>query len=543
MKNKILKLQELSERYEQLKEIQGSVKNLLNEYENFKIPVVFIGEFSAGKSSLINEFLKEDILEVDTVPTTAKPCEIYYCSDDNRYKKDEVEFLELNNVNLKHYKNIKIIDLPGISSQYYEHTNVTKDYLMKKDSVFAVVIDVSKGAISEEVLNFIKDLKDFQKEYILVISKTDKVEKDDAEKVLKNTLSILKENYKEPSYYCMVSVSDSKISDFTNILMKYDSKYDETRNKSFDEPLKNITNQIKANLENAKTLLQYGNEIDIAKLDMGIAEIEAEIPELESQKNIEIDRIKNSVAKEYDEVITNLENTIYNNFEEYVKNPKQLAQDVNNYLESQSQEINNKINHIFSGAVFKLNQEFADLETVAFFDNVVSKGGDMLNNLAKGKAMALGGKLLPKLFGGLLAGGEAAEVATGAVAAGEGATAVAVGGEAAATGAAGAMSATVILIPVAIISTVVIHKLLDGFKRTKTKENIENLLKKIKKDVNDHVKGITDVMANKIMDEYMAKIHDIRDQLREVKSVKLDKLDEKGKINQMEADIKLLESL
>ncbi len=567
MKDKILKLQEISNRYEQLKENQESVKNLLNEYQNFKIPIVFIGEFSAGKSSLINEFLREDILDVDTAPTTAKPCEICYCEKENKYKKDGVDVLELSNVNLKYYKNIKIVDLPGISSQYYEHTNVTKDYLMKKDTIFAVVIDVSKGAISEEVLSFIKNIKYLEREFILILSKIDKVEKEDAEKVLKNTLSVLKENYKEPAYYCMVSVADGKISDITDIFMKYDSKYDEIRNKIFAAPLKDLITNMKSNLENTKNILESDNVISVEKLDIGIKEIESNLPQLEFQKNMEIEQITKSVTKEYGDLLGELTNKIYENFEKYIKDHRQLSEDVNNFFSTKSQAINNKIGHIYNKAIVDLNENFATIETVNFLDGILSKGGEALNRINGrnetsssnkiGSTMKTGDLLLDmgKLFiaSKLAAGtvvttvaGETAVVGTvagtAAVTTVAGETAV-VGAEAAATGATTAMSASVVLIPVAIVTTIVLHKLLDKFKRKTTKENIEKLLGQIKKDINDDIKTIVEDMTNEIMNKYMSAVKGIRDQLKEINSIKLDKLNEKAKINRMEQDIILLESL
>jgi len=50
MNEKIKKLKEIAFKYEELKEIQEKVQNFIKEYEDFKIPIVFIGEFSVGKA-------------------------------------------------------------------------------------------------------------------------------------------------------------------------------------------------------------------------------------------------------------------------------------------------------------------------------------------------------------------------------------------------------------------------------------------------------------------------------------------------------------
>ncbi len=62
-------------------------------------------------------------------------------------------------------------------------------------------MDASKGALSDEVISFIRSLKlnNQNFEYILVVNKVDRISEEEANRVLENTISILRDIYKEPN--------------------------------------------------------------------------------------------------------------------------------------------------------------------------------------------------------------------------------------------------------------------------------------------------------------------------------------------------------
>ena len=53
-------------------------ENLKEAVENMPILVHVVGEFSAGKSSLLNKMIGKDILAVNMNAETAIPAELYY---------------------------------------------------------------------------------------------------------------------------------------------------------------------------------------------------------------------------------------------------------------------------------------------------------------------------------------------------------------------------------------------------------------------------------------------------------------------------------
>ena len=53
-----------------------------------KIEIGFLGEFSSGKSSLINSLLDRNLLSINSLPTTKTVVEINFSNKDEFFKKD-----------------------------------------------------------------------------------------------------------------------------------------------------------------------------------------------------------------------------------------------------------------------------------------------------------------------------------------------------------------------------------------------------------------------------------------------------------------------
>ncbi len=167
--------------------------------------IAFIGEFSAGKTSVVNRILSQDKdnvakLPVSTKATTAIPTYIMggnitkfqFVSPDNElkvisentFKKvskevlDEVSgasslikyfVMEYQNSNLN---NISILDTPGFSSNDNEDTVRTMDVINECDALFWV-FDVNNGTVNRNSINIIKKYKRQNQPLYVVINKVD----------------------------------------------------------------------------------------------------------------------------------------------------------------------------------------------------------------------------------------------------------------------------------------------------------------------------------------------------------------------------------
>jgi GTP-binding protein EngB required for normal cell division len=190
------------------------------------------GSFSSGKSSFLNSILNndigDDILPVDSVPTTSIPTYLVQkknFSDINEMKiyifnktatKIEVdrdallaishEFYKIYNFGLVSiidkiviniasmpYENIAFIDTPGYSKADGEievDKNIAQQHLQGIDSMIWL-IDVDNGTIRDGDIEFIKSL-DFKGDILFVLNKADKKPLNDLKKIIqtiKETLS------------------------------------------------------------------------------------------------------------------------------------------------------------------------------------------------------------------------------------------------------------------------------------------------------------------------------------------------------------------
>jgi small GTP-binding protein len=169
---------------------------LVNKLYTDKLYVAFAGHFSAGKSSMINKLLNEQVLPTSPIPTSANlvllekgPEQVtlyskakesielagnYSIEQIKEYCKqgDEIERVHIkkpyNNLN----ENVVIMDTPGIDSTDAAHKLSTESMLHIADVIFYVT-DYNHVQ-SEENLSFVKEMKDKDKMIFLIVNQIDK---------------------------------------------------------------------------------------------------------------------------------------------------------------------------------------------------------------------------------------------------------------------------------------------------------------------------------------------------------------------------------
>ncbi|MCD8480376.1 MAG: dynamin family protein [Candidatus Cloacimonetes bacterium] len=145
------------------------------------IRVAFLGEFSTGKSTLVNALIKQRLIPMLDKPTNANPIEINAAYENSfeisRWVEDEEVLQVIQQDRLQdevinyetgkrvylHLKDCSIlnndvvlIDTPGISSLLEHHTDVTFGYLPIIDAA-VFVISALPGSATNSVLDFIEE--------------------------------------------------------------------------------------------------------------------------------------------------------------------------------------------------------------------------------------------------------------------------------------------------------------------------------------------------------------------------------------------------
>lgn len=167
-----------------------------NKYANDKLFVAFAGHFSAGKSSMINKLLNEQVLPTSPIPTSANLVllekgleQVALISKDKErielsidYSLEQIKEYckqgeEIERVYIKRpyhnlNENVVIMDTPGIDSTDAAHKLSTESMLHIADVIFYVT-DYNHVQ-SEENVAFVKEMKDKDKILFLIVNQIDK---------------------------------------------------------------------------------------------------------------------------------------------------------------------------------------------------------------------------------------------------------------------------------------------------------------------------------------------------------------------------------
>jgi GTPase Era involved in 16S rRNA processing len=172
------------------------VKQLAIKLENREFLIAFCGHFSAGKSTMINQVIGENLLPSSPIPTSANLVKVRtgeeyakvffknekprlylapydyelvknYCKDG-----DQIEEIEISHLESHLPENTVIMDTPGIDSADDAHRVATESAIHLADLVFYVM---DYNHVQAE-LNFLftKELTEAGKEVYLVINQIDK---------------------------------------------------------------------------------------------------------------------------------------------------------------------------------------------------------------------------------------------------------------------------------------------------------------------------------------------------------------------------------
>jgi predicted GTPase len=171
------------------------LEQLLRKVENKEFVLTFAGHFSAGKSSLINELVGEDILPSSPIPTSANVVTIRSGEPEVEIRRlngeshilpfndnwDEIRSFAKNGAEIESLQiryplpwpdSVSLMDTPGIDSTDDAHKLSTESALHLADIIF-YTMDYNHVQ-SELNFHFVKGLQDRGKRVALIINQIDK---------------------------------------------------------------------------------------------------------------------------------------------------------------------------------------------------------------------------------------------------------------------------------------------------------------------------------------------------------------------------------
>lgn len=224
-------------RFLDLKNIEtelAQIKEKSNDSAELILPLV--GEFSAGKTTLINALTDCKELETATLPTTATIYEIHFgcgqsyaivlTSNGERKKVDDIASLKnetlgdavvvnIFDTSKKVSASTILVDTPGLSSPNPLHRQTLVDFLPQADAIL-LVTDVNQQ-ITRSLTDFIKTMKLAKRPIFLVITKCDTKSESELEAVKK----YISENCElSVEQVACVSASTDNLNELYNLLDK-----------------------------------------------------------------------------------------------------------------------------------------------------------------------------------------------------------------------------------------------------------------------------------------------------------------------------------
>ena len=311
-------------------------KQLADKLSDQEFSIAFCGHFSAGKSSMINRLMGEDLLPSSPIPTSAnlvkvKSGEEYakvyfkqgnprlypapydyetvksYCKD-----RDQIQSIEISHNTNDLPKGACIMDTPGIDSTDDAHRIATESALHLADLVF-YVMDYNHVQAEVNFL-FTKELADAGKDVYLVINQIDKHR--DEELSFEQFANSVKDSFASwgvhPAhiFYTSLKAEDHQHNGFKNLQKFIHSKWEE-RLKLL--PL-SIEQSLRKLVAEHRSYLQERDHEQIEKLDEILSVISLDqqehLSENLDQVNSEIESISTSIEEKEKKLLDGVDNVL-----------------------------------------------------------------------------------------------------------------------------------------------------------------------------------------------------------------------------------------
>ncbi len=183
---------------EVLKEVEidkTECSTLLASIQKQQLVIPVVGNFSAGKSTLLNRFLEKSVLPTGITPETSLATELHYSVNErieafsnNDEKAESFELNEqsfevikenapkysylkvyLNNEALKNSAPLVFVDMPGFDSPISSHTHAK---YLERSVHFVILASVEEGNLTKRMVRELKNLLEFDKGLSFILSKT-----------------------------------------------------------------------------------------------------------------------------------------------------------------------------------------------------------------------------------------------------------------------------------------------------------------------------------------------------------------------------------
>lgn len=361
-KEKFKKLIEIQEKYDISTD---ETQSILDSIDTYRVNTPVVGNFSTGKSSMINAIIGKPLLSVDITPETAVPTEVYY-GNNKVYQYDkfgvverkieelplkgltiqntDLVKIEYDNDFLKQIQSVNIVDLPGFDTSIELHNRAIDQYL-PNSLAYLLVVSSDEPVLKESISDFLKELKVYNMPVYVVITKSRRLDEDELEEcrqLLKKLVGNIV-GQEDVTVACVDSYGRTNVEELKEILVEIQGKTGEIFVNKYSEQLRNVSRYVEVYLM---------ERIDKACLSSSRLEQEKEKVQKKIQEiTLEIDREKNNFERQAKVCI--------NSIREHVKTDLEASLPTISAMMENGNDITDKVNSVVRRSVrIGINTEF-----------------------------------------------------------------------------------------------------------------------------------------------------------------------------------------
>ena len=310
---------------------------LRSKQENANLVLPLVGEFSSGKTTLINSLTDSKKLETATRPTTATIYEVHFGSDSCAAnvvnEKGELinvpNIAELKNEDLADAKVVTVfdtstrvpsttilVDTPGLSSPDPKHKQTLVNFLPLADAII-LVIDINQQ-VTRSLTDFIETMKLSQRRIYLVLTKSDTKSKDDIEAA---KVYISKNCQVPVQQVAVVSAATNSLEELYALFDNIQKDKKEILKRVDGQRVKNIVNTLTDQVEDLMNASATDKDLDeaIRRCQYELDKIKRNIDRLVESTSEEIEEYERTVTRRFEDTISSKLSTLVtgksNNFD------------------------------------------------------------------------------------------------------------------------------------------------------------------------------------------------------------------------------------
>lgn len=306
-----------------LQDIQKSLEGIKqrNSQPNAELIIPLVGEFSSGKTTLLNALTDSKKLETATKPTTATIYEIHFGSGKCEANVVTADGTTVHVDDLSELKNDKLadaqvvtvfdtstrvpsttilVDTPGLSSPDIKHRQVLVDFLPSADAIL-LVVDINQQ-ITRSLTDFIETIKLSKRPIYIVLTKSDTKSASEIDAAKK----YIADNCKLPvQQIVVVSAAKDNLAELYSLFDSIQMSKNAILEKVNEQRIKNIASLLVKRIDEllSATSSDDGLDLEIRKQQLNLDKIRRNINKLIDSMADEISESERNISRLFEDTM------------------------------------------------------------------------------------------------------------------------------------------------------------------------------------------------------------------------------------------------